>query len=255
MEINGCVALVTGGASGLGEACVSELIKNGGKVSIFDMDQERGEKIAHELGDEVIFCLADVTDDKSVQAAIDRTYESFGTIQVVINCAGIVAPAKVFSKKGPMAMDSFNKVVHINLMGTINVIRLAIEKMINNPPDEQGERGVIINTSSMAAFEGQIGQAAYSASKGGVLAMTLPLAREFADYGIRVMCISPGIFDTPMMAKLSNEVNESVRKMIPFPKRFGKSSEFALLVKHIIENPYLNGETIRLDGACRMGAK
>lgn len=255
MDTKHLVAVVTGGASGLGEACVRVLVKDGAKVSIFDFDEERGEKVASDIEDAVIFCMTDITDEKSVQAAIDKTMESFGTIHVVINCAGVGTPAKVLGKEGPMSMDHFNRVVQINLMGTMNVIRLAAEKMVANTPNEDGEKGVIINTASAAAFEGQVGQAAYSASKAGVVGITLPIAREFADYGIRVMTIAPGLFETPMLAGLPEKAKEALNKMIPFPKRLGKPIEFAKLAQHIIENPMLNGEVIRLDGAIRMAAK
>ena len=255
MEINGCVALVTGGASGLGEACVHALVKDKAKVCICDFDEERGKKVAAELGGDVIFCKTDVADEKTVQDAIDKTVKSFGAIHVAINCAGVLMPAKVLGKDGPMSMNTFNRVLQINLMGTMNVIRLVIQHMLKNNPNEDGEKGVIINTSSAAAFEGQIGQAAYSASKGGLVAITLQLAREFSDYGIRVMTIAPGLFDTPMIAGLPDKAREALLKLMVFPKRFGKPSDFAQLAKHIIENPMLNGETIRLDGAVRMAAK
>jgi NAD(P)-dependent dehydrogenase (short-subunit alcohol dehydrogenase family) len=202
MDINGCVAVVTGGASGLGEAYVRDLAEAGSKVSIIDFAEERGRRVASELGAAVIFCRTDVTDEKSVQASIDKTIEYFGAIHMVINCAGVGTPAKVLGKKGPMSIDHFNQVIRINLMGTINVIRLSVEKMLTNIPNQDGEKGVVINIASVAAFEGQTGQAAYSASKAGVVDMTLPIAREFADYGIRVMTIAPGIFETPMLATL-----------------------------------------------------
>jgi NAD(P)-dependent dehydrogenase (short-subunit alcohol dehydrogenase family) len=255
VKINGCVAIVTGGASGLGKACVHALVKDKAKVSIFDFDEERGKGVVTELGDGVIFCKTDVTDEKAVQDAIDKTMKCFGAIHVVINCAGVLIPAKVLGKDGPMSIETFNRVVQINLVGTMNVIRLVSQNMLKNNPNEDGEKGVIINTASAAAFEGQIGQAAYSASKGGLVAMTLQLAREFADYGIRVMTIAPGIFETPMIAGLSEKAKEALLKLMLFPKRLGKPSDFAQLVKHIIENPMLNGETIRLDGAVRMAAK
>jgi len=255
MEIKNCVAIVTGGASGLGEACVRQLVKDSAKVSIFDFAQERGRQIANDLGDSVIFCKADVADETDVAAAIDETVRAFGTINVTINCAGVGTPEKVLGKDGPMVMENFNRTLRINLGGTINVIRLAAEKMVSNSPNPDGEKGVVINTSSIAAFEGQIGQAAYSASKAAIAGMTLPIAREFADYGIRVMTIAPGLFNTPMLAGLSEEVKEALGKMIPFPKRLGYPSEYTLLVKHIIENPVLNGETIRLDSAIRMAAR
>jgi len=255
MKIESCVAIITGGVSGLGEACVRNLVMNGAKVSIFDFAEESGRKISWELGDAVLFCNTDVTDEETVRAAINHTLDSFGAIHVAINCAGVGTPTKVLGKEGPMPMKHFNQVVQINLVGTMIVIRLAAEKMLKNTPNEDGERGVIINTASIAAFEGQIGQAAYSASKAAVVGMTLPIAREFADYGIRVVTIAPGIFDTPMGAGMPEKVKDSLRSMIPFPKRFGKPIEFAKLVNHIIENPMLNGEVIRLDGALRMAGK
>ncbi len=255
MEIQNCVAIVTGGASGLGEACVRNFVTNGAKVAIFDFAEERARKICSELGDAVLFCNTDVTDEKTVKTAVDQTTDSFGKIDLAINCAGVGTPAKVIGKEGPMSMDHFNKVLQINLVGTMHVIRLAAEKMLKNTPNEDGERGVIINTASIAAFEGQIGQAAYSASKAGVVGMTLPIAREFADYGIRVVTIAPGIFETPMLAGLPEKAREALYKMVPFPSRLGKPSEFALLVKQIIENPMLNACTIRLDAALRMAGK
>jgi NAD(P)-dependent dehydrogenase (short-subunit alcohol dehydrogenase family) len=255
MEIQNCVAIVTGGASGLGEACVRNLVTNGAKVSIFDFAEERARKICSELGAAMLFCNTDVTDEKTVKTAVDQTTDSFGKIDLAINCAGVGTPAKVIGKEGPMSMDQFNKVLQINLVGTMHVIRLAAEKMLKNTPNEDGERGVIINTASIAAFEGQIGQAAYSASKAGVVGMTLPIAREFADYGIRVVTIAPGIFETPMLAGLPEKAREALYKMVPFPSRLGKPSEFALLVKQIIENPMLNACTIRLDAALRMAGK
>jgi len=252
MNIGEVIAVVTGGASGLGEACVRNLVKEGAKVSILDLAEETGKNLAIELGSSVIFCKTDVTSDKSVEAAIDKTAEAFGVIHVAINCAGVLMPAKVLGKQGPMDMAHFNRVVQINLMGTMNVIRLAAEKMVGNTPREDGERGVIINTASVAAFEGQIGQAAYSASKAGIVGMTLPIAREFADYGIRVVSIAPGLFETPMLAGLPEKARDALNKIIPFPKRLGKAIEFAKLVQHIIENTMINGETIRIDGALRM---
>jgi len=252
MEIRERVAIITGGASGLGEACARNLLRGGAKVAILDLAEERGKEIASELGDSAIFCSTDVTDEKSVKQAIDRTVEAFGGIQVVINCAGVATPAKVLGKEGPMPLKSFEQVIKINLVGSMNVIRLAALKMVENKENEDGEKGVIINTASAAAFEGQIGQAAYSASKAGVVGMTLPIAREFADYGIRVVTIAPGLFDTPMLAGLPEKARESLNKIIPFPKRLGKPVEFAKLVQHIIENTMINGETIRIDGALRM---
>ncbi len=255
MDVKDVKAVVTGGASGLGEACVRMLAGAGAKAAIFDMAVERGEKLAAELGDHVIFANTDVTSDESVQAAIKKAVEAFGNINVAINCAGVGDPGKVLSKKGPMSLGFFNRVVQINLIGTFNVIRLAIEQMVKNTQGTDGETGVIINTASIAAFDGQIGQAAYGASKAGVVGLTLPVARECADYGIRVVTIAPGLFDTPMLAQLPPEIKDALGKMVPFPRRLGNSAEYAKLARHIIENRMLNGEVIRLDGALRMAAK
>ena len=255
MIIKDSVAIVTGGASGLGEACVRNLLKGGAKVAIFDFAADRGEKIAAELGKDVIFAQTNVADETGVQAAVNKTMEAFGAINITINCAGGGAPMKVLSKKGPMPLAAFNRTIQINLIGTFNVIRLAVEQMVKNEPNSEGEKGVIINTSSVAAFDGQIGQADYSASKGGIVAMTLPIARECADYGIRVMTIAPGLFDTPLLHGLPEAAREALSKMAPFPQRLGRPEEFAALARHIIENPMLNGEVIRLDGAIRMAAK
>ena len=255
MEIKDSVAIITGGASGLGEACVRALLGEGGKVAILDFAEERGQKVASELGDAALFCLTDITKEEDVQAAIDKTVEAFGAVHIAVNCAGVGIPAKVLGKEGPMSMGHFNKVVQINLMGTMNVVRLAAEKMVKNQGNDDGEKGVVVNVASVAAFDGQIGQAAYSASKAGVAGMTLPIAREFAEYGIRIMTIAPGIFLTPMLQSLDEKVQEALGKMVPFPKRLGQPSEFAALVQHIVENPMLNGEVIRLDGAIRMAAK
>jgi 3-hydroxyacyl-CoA dehydrogenase / 3-hydroxy-2-methylbutyryl-CoA dehydrogenase len=255
MEIRGCTAVVTGGASGLGEASVRQLVGDGAKVAILDVDENRGNQLVGELGKSVIFCKTDITDEKSVQAAIDKAVEVFGGVHIALNCAGIATPAKVISKKGSIPIDLFNRVIQVNLVGTLIVIKLASEKMLSNTPNADGEKGIVINTASVAAFEGQIGQASYSASKGGIVGMTLPIAREFADYGIRVVTIAPGLFETPMMAGFSEKAKESLVQMVPFPKRLGRPSEYALTVKHLIENPLFNGTTIRLDQAIRMGAR
>jgi 3-hydroxyacyl-CoA dehydrogenase / 3-hydroxy-2-methylbutyryl-CoA dehydrogenase len=255
MEIKDAVAVVTGGASGLGEACVRDLIDHGARAAILDFAEERGRALAAELGGAALFCKTDITSEDDVGEAIERTMAAFGAIHVAVNCAGVATPAKVLGKKGPMRMDGFTRVVLVNLIGTMMVIRAAAEKMVLNPPDEDGEKGVVINTASVAAFDGQIGQAAYSASKAGVAGMTLPVAREFADYGIRVMTIAPGIFNTQMLHGLGDTVKDALSKMVPFPKRLGAPGEFAGLVRHIIENRMLNGEVIRLDGALRMAAK
>lgn len=255
MDIKGSVAVITGGASGLGEATLRSFVNNGAKAAIFDFDDKRGSQIADELGDAVIFCKTDVSDEKSVQNAINKTVETFGGIQIAVNCAGVGPAAKVLSKNGPLSIADFNRTIQINLIGTMNVIRLAAEQMMKTTPNEDGEKGVVINTASIAAFEGQIGQAAYTASKAGVVGMTLPIAREFADYGIRVLTIAPGLFETPMLAGLPEKAQQSLANMVPFPKRLGKPSEYAMLAKHIVENPVLNGETIRLDSAIRMAGK
>ena len=255
MEIRDGVAVVTGGASGLGEATVRYLLSKGAKISILDFAQERGDKLSAELGPQVIYCKTDVTDEKSVQAAVDQTMATFGAIHFAINCAGVGTPGRVLSKDGPMPIAHFNQVIQINLVGTMNVVRLAAEQMVKNTPNEDGEKGVVINTASIAAYEGQFGQAAYAASKAGVAGMTLPIAREFAGYGIRIMTVAPGIFGTPMLSGLGEKVQESLIKTTLFPRRLGKSAEFAFLAAHIIENPLLNGEVIRLDGGMRMGAR
>jgi NAD(P)-dependent dehydrogenase (short-subunit alcohol dehydrogenase family) len=255
MQVKECMALITGGASGLGEATARSLSAQGAKVALFDIAVERGKKIAAELGPNVIFVAADVTNDEESRAAVEQIVTAFGAINVAINCAGVADPGKVLSKKGPMSLAFFNRVVQINLVGTLNIIRLAVEQMVKNTPNGEGEKGVIINTASVAAFDGQIGQAAYSASKAGVAGMTLPIARECADYGIRVMTIAPGLFDTPMMAGLPESVRVQLAQTVPFPKRLGRPAEYAALVNQIIENPMLNGECIRLDGAVRMTAR
>jgi NAD(P)-dependent dehydrogenase (short-subunit alcohol dehydrogenase family) len=255
MEIKDRVALVTGGASGLGEATVRYLLDRGGKAAILDFAEERGQKVAAELGPQVIFCKTDVTDEMSVQAAIEKTMEAFGAVHFAVNCAGVGTAGRVLGKEGPMPIAHFNQVVQINLIGTMNVVRLAAAQMVKNTPNEDGEKGVVINTASIAAFEGQFGQAAYAASKAGVAGMTLPIAREFAGYGIRIMTIAPGTFWTPMLGGMPEKVKESLINMALFPKRLGQPVEFAMLAAHIIENPMLNGEVIRLDGGLRMGAK
>lgn len=255
MKHKDVVALVTGGASGLGEASVLELVKKEAKVVIIDVDMDKGEKLAANIGANAIFIKTDVTGEADVRQAVQKAIDTFGKINVVINCAGVANPGKLIGRKGPLSLDSFNKVLQINLVGTLNVIRLAVEQMMNNTPDEEGGKGVIINTASIAAFDGQIGQVAYCASKSGVVGMTLPLARECADYGIRVVTIAPGLFDTPMMAGLPPAVKEGLAKTVPFPGRLGKPGEYANLVIHIIENTMLNGCCIRLDGALRMPSK
>ena len=255
MKTSDVVAVVTGGASGLGEATVRCLAEGGAKISILDLNPDRGEPLASELGKDAVFCKTDVTDEASVKAAIAKTMDAFGAIHVAVNCAGIGAPAKMLGKDGPVPMDVFNRVIQINLIGTVHVIRLAAEQMVKNTPNDEGERGVVVNTSSGASFEGQIGQASYSASKAAINGMTLTIAREFAQYGIRVMTIAPGLFHTPLLMGLPDKVLDALGKMVPFPSRLGKPVEFGILARHIVENPMLNGEVIRLDGALRMQAR
>jgi 3-hydroxyacyl-CoA dehydrogenase/3-hydroxy-2-methylbutyryl-CoA dehydrogenase len=253
MKIQGSVALVTGGASGLGEATARKLVAGGGRVAILDRPQSEGERVATELGG--VFCPADVTSGEQVEQAVAKTVEKFGGVQVVVNCAGVGTAARTITKQGPMPLELFKKTVEINLIATFNVIRLSAARMSEGAPNEEGELGVIINTASAAAFDGQIGQAAYSASKGGVVAMTLPIARDLASLGIRCMTIAPGTFDTPMLALLPEEARQALAKDVPFPKRLGRPEEFAALVCHIVENVMLNGETVRIDGAIRMPPK
>jgi NAD(P)-dependent dehydrogenase (short-subunit alcohol dehydrogenase family) len=255
MENKEVVALVTGGASGLGEATAAQLVTSGAKVAILDFDATKGEKLAAALGDNAIFIKTDVTSEADVCSAIKTAVDTFGKINVAVNCAGIANPGKISGKKGPMALELFNKVLQVNLVGTLNVIRLAVEQMKTNVPNEEGEKGVIVNTASIAAFDGQIGQAAYAASKAGIVGMTLPIARECADYGIRVVTIAPGLFDTPLMAGLPQAVKDDMAKDVPFPKRLGKPVEYARLVLHIIENAMFNGCCLRFDGALRMPPK
>ncbi|MBI5845194.1 MAG: SDR family NAD(P)-dependent oxidoreductase [Deltaproteobacteria bacterium] len=255
MERKDIRAVVTGGASGLGQGTVEAIVAAGGKAAILDFDEARGNEIAAALGENAIFAKTDVTSEESVAAAITKTMAAFGSINFCVNCAGVATPGKLIGKKGPIPMDVYERVVRINLFGTVIVCRLAAEKMTANEPGPDGERGVIINTASVAAFEGQVGQAAYAASKAAVAGLTLPLAREFADVGIRVMTIAPGIFWTPMMAGLPEKAVEALSQMMPFPKRMGQPSEYAALALHIAENRLLNGETIRLDAAIRMAAR
>jgi len=255
MKLAETTTLVTGGGSGLGAACVRKFASLGGNVVIADVQVELGEKLAAELGSRARFAKTDVTDAASVQAALELAKKQFGGVQAVINCAGIIGVGRVVGKEGPYDLASFSRTIQVNLIGTFNVIRLAAAMMADNPPREDNERGVIINTASVAAFEGQIGQAAYSASKGGVVSMTLPIARELARFGIRVVTIAPGVFETAMMAGMPPDQQKALGSAVPFPQRLGKASEFADLAEHIIENTMLNGTTIRLDGALRLSPK
>ena len=254
MEIENSAFVVTGGSSGLGAACARRLAAAGAAVVIADVNETAGRELADSLGPGAHFAHTDVTDAQSVKAALDLAQEA-GPLRGAINCAGIVIGAKVVGRDGPHDLDAFRKVLEVNVTGTFNVNRLAAAAMMENDADDTGERGVLINTSSVAAFEGQIGQAAYSASKGAIVGMMLPLARELARYGIRVVTIAPGIFDTAMMAGMSDKVRQSLGEQVPFPSRLGKPAEYAALAQHIIENPMLNGEVIRLDAGARMPPK
>ena len=256
MNLNNKVVVVTGGASGLGLVTCQELAKQGAKVVAFDLNEEAGHAMVAELGsDTAAFAKVNVTDEASVQAGIELVVEKFGTIHVCINCAGVAFGGRTVGRNGPLALEKYTQVININLIGTFNVLRLCAEQMGKNEPDENGERGVIINTASVAAFDGQVGQAAYSASKAGIAGMTLPIARDLSPMAIRVMTIAPGIFDTPMMKGMTDEVRAPLINMVQSPKRLGDPVEYARLAAHIISNQYLNGETIRLDGAIRMEPK
>jgi NAD(P)-dependent dehydrogenase (short-subunit alcohol dehydrogenase family) len=255
MQISGNTFLVTGGSSGLGGACVQLLARAGGNVVIADLNKDTGTRLAAELGANVCFAACDVTDEASMAAAVDVAVKQFGGLRGAILCAGIGLAERILGKTGPHALDAFSRVIRVNLIGTFNAMRLAAAAMSAAAPLPNGERGVIICTASVGAFEGQIGQAAYSASKGGVAALTLPAAREFARFGIRVVTIAPGTFDTPLLAGLPDAARQSLGQQVPFPSRLGRPDEFAALARHIIENEMLNGEVIRLDGALRMGPK
>lgn len=256
MELKDKVAVITGGASGLGEATVRRYHANGARVAIFDMNEKRGTAIASELGSEVIYQNVNVCDEASVQAGIDATLAEFGAIHLCSNYAGVADASKTVGRKGAFPLDLFNKVININLVGTFNVLRLVAEVMSKQEPvTESGCRGVIINTASVAAYEGQMGQAAYSASKGGIVAMTLPIARDLASFGIRVNTIAPGLVFTPMCESLPEDTVAALASNVPFPSRMGKPDEIAQLAQSIVENEYINGEVIRCDGAVRMQAR
>jgi len=255
MEIAGNSFIETGGASGLGGGVVRKFSGMGAKMVILDLNEEKGVALAQELGDTVIFQRTDVTSEEDVASAIQTALDTFGPINGVVNCAGIAIGERVVGRSGPHAFESFRRTIDINLNGTFNVIRLAAEKMTGNEPNDEGERGVMICTASVAAYDGQIGQAAYAASKGGLVGMTLPIARELARFGIRVVTIAPGIFKTPMMDGLPESVQESLAAAIPFPKRLGTPEDYAKLAQHVVENEMLNGETIRLDGSIRLAPK
>ena len=255
MQIQNGVFVVTGGGSGLGAATARMLVEAGAKVVLADVNRDAGEALAAELGSAVAFALTDVTDADSGKAAIDLAVSRFGRLTGLVSCAGVAPAEKVVGRDAPHKLDSFARTVSINLIGTFNMLRLAADVMSKAEPDAGGERGVIINTASVAAFDGQIGQAGYASSKAGVVGLTLPVARELSRFGIRVMAVAPGIMETPTLMGMPQEVQDALGKMVPFPSRLGKPAEFAGLVRHIIENPYLNGEVIRLDGAIRMAPK
>jgi NAD(P)-dependent dehydrogenase (short-subunit alcohol dehydrogenase family) len=253
MDIRNSTFIVTGGASGLGAATVEMIVANGGNAVIADI--KGGETLASKLGKQAVFQPTDVSNEAQAKACVERALKEFGGLQGLVNCAGIAVAEKTVGKEGPHSLASFTRVITVNLIGTFNMIRMAAEAMSKGNPNPAGERGVIINTASVAAFDGQIGQAAYSASKGGVVGMTLPIARDLARSGIRVVTIAPGIFETPMLMGMPKDVQDSLGKQVPFPSRLGRPAEYAALARHIIENEMLNGETIRLDGAIRMGPK
>jgi NAD(P)-dependent dehydrogenase (short-subunit alcohol dehydrogenase family) len=255
MQIKDHVFLITGAASGLGAAVARLVVETGGSVIIADVNREAGESIARDLGATARFAAVDVTSEADGRSAIALTLSAFGHLHALVNCAGVAPAEKVLGREAPHRLETFARAININLVGTFNMIRLAAEVIAKEAPREDGERGVIVNTASIAAFDGQIGQAAYAASKGGVAALTLPVARELARFGIRVVTIAPGIFETPMMAGFSPEVQDALGKSVPFPQRLGHPAEFAALVRHICENGMLNGEVIRLDGALRMAPR
>ena len=255
MELSTVKAIVTGGASGLGHATAARLIAAGGRVALLDLPRSAGAEAARDFGDRAIFIPADVTSGEAVADAVENARARFGGVNVLVNCAGIGTAMKTVGRSGPAKLEEFTRVIQVNLIGTFNCIRLAATAMGQNAPGPDGERGVIVNTASVAAFDGQIGQAAYSASKGGIVGMTLPIARDLAELGIRVVTIAPGIFDTPLLGTLPEPVRQSLAKQVPFPPRLGRAEEFGALALHIIQNGMLNGETIRMDGAIRMAPR
>ncbi|HLI16678.1 MAG TPA: SDR family NAD(P)-dependent oxidoreductase [Rhodanobacteraceae bacterium] len=255
MQLDQVRAIVTGGASGLGHAVAKHIVAHGGKAALFDVNEEKGQAAAKELGNAARFYKTDVTSEDGVAANVAKARDAMGGLNFVMNCAGILGPGRVLGKEGPMKLANFQTTVMVNLVGSFNVAKAGAAQMQSNEPGEDGERGVIVNTASVAAYEGQIGQAAYSASKGGVVGMTLPMARELSRFGIRVMTIAPGIFWTPMVDGMPPQVQESLSASIPYPSRLGKPEEFAETVAFILANRYLNGSVIRLDGAVRLQPK
>ena len=254
MKMQDVIAIITGGASGLGASTAERFAERGARVMILDRDAEQGRALSAKLGAQARFIQADVTSEDDILRALDCAAAEFGSLNVLINCAGVGLAMRTTCRRGPHSLAAFESVIRINLIGTFNVIRLASAVMAENIPSDAGERGVIVNTASVAAYEGQIGQAAYAASKGGIIGMTLPIARDLARYGIRVCTIAPGIFDTPLLGSLPDEVRASLGAQMPFPQRLGQPAEYAQLAQQIVENAMLNGETIRLDGALRMGS-
>jgi 3-hydroxyacyl-CoA dehydrogenase/3-hydroxy-2-methylbutyryl-CoA dehydrogenase len=255
MQIEGAGAVVTGGASGLGLATAKEIVSAGGRVAILDLPTSAGEKEAAALGSSAIFCPCNVTEEAQVEKAVERAVSAFGSIRIDVNCAGIGWAQRTVTREGPHPLAPFARVIQVNLIGTFNAIRFSAARMTQNEPDEGGERGVIINTASVAAFDGQIGQVSYSASKGGIVGMTLPIARDLASLGVRCVTIAPGLFETPLLGNLPEPARQALAANIPFPRRLGQPAEYAMLARSIVENPMLNGLTIRLDGALRMPPK
>ena len=255
MDLSNACAVISGGASGLGRAVAAKVIKAGGKACLLDINGDQGEATAAELGDHAMFVQTDVTDEKAVEAGVAAGCERMGRVSLAVSCAGVIGAGRVLGREGPMPGEQFARTISINLLGTFYLVKASAAAMENNEPEPSGERGVIVNTASVAAFEGQIGQVAYSASKGAVVGMTLPVARELARIGVRVMTVAPGIFETPMMASVTEEFRHSLEVQVPFPSRLGRADEYADLVAHIYQNEMLNGTTIRLDGAIRMQPK
>ncbi len=255
MDLSKSAAVISGGASGLGRAVAARVIDAGGQACLLDINTEQGQATAAELGDRVEFFRTDVTDEKAVDAAVAASLERMGRVSLAVSCAGVIGAGRVLGREGPMPGEQFARTININLLGTFYLIKASADAMQNNEPEPSGERGVIVNTASVAAFEGQIGQVAYSASKGAVVGLTLPVARELARIGVRVMTIAPGIFETPMMASVTEDFRRSLEVQVPFPSRLGRADEYADLVAHIYQNEMLNGTTIRLDGAIRMQPK
>lgn len=255
MDIENSRAIVTGGASGLGAAVVQRLLSGGARVLAADIQEKALRSWTDEFGDRIVIQRTDVASEHEAAAAVERAADEFGGLDILVNCAGVAIAEKVVGKEGPHSLDRFRRVIEVNLVGTFNMLRLAAALMQENEPGAEGERGVIVNTASVAAYEGQMGQAAYAASKAGIVGLTLPAARDLARDGIRVCAVAPGIFDTPLLAGLPEKARESLGRQTPFPSRLGRPEEFAALTAHIIENPMLNGETIRLDGALRMAPR